>query len=55
MGQPAAADVERLDATRPTAARQRQQGWITADPSRTLKRRKPPPDRARALSRPEVE
>jgi integrase len=31
------------------------QGWITADPSRMLKRRKPRPDRARALSRAEVE
>jgi integrase/recombinase XerC/integrase/recombinase XerD len=32
-----------------------QQGWITADPSRMLKRHKPRPDRARALSRAEVE
>ena len=32
-----------------------QQGWIITDPSRMLKRRKPRPDRARALSRPELE
>jgi site-specific recombinase XerC len=32
-----------------------QQGWITAEPSRTLKCRRPRPDRARALSRAEVE
>jgi integrase len=32
-----------------------EQGWITADPSRMLKRRRPRPDRARALSRAEVE
>jgi integrase len=44
-----------LDAIRSAAAWWQQQGWITADPSRMLKRRKPRPDRARALSRPEVE
>jgi integrase/recombinase XerC/integrase/recombinase XerD len=31
------------------------QGWIGADPSRMLTRRKPGPDRSRALSRAEVE
>jgi integrase len=30
-------------------------GWITADPSRMLQRRKPRPDRSRALSRADVE
>ena len=44
-----------LDAIRSAAAWWIRQGWITADPSRMLKRRKPRPDRARALSRPEVE
>jgi integrase len=44
-----------LDATRSAAAWWVQQGWITADPSRLLKRRKPRPDRARALSLAEVE
>ena len=44
-----------LDAIRSAAAWWQQQGWITADPSRMLKRRKPRPDRARALSRAEVE
>src|SRR5216684_1163554 len=44
-----------LDAVRSAGAWWMQQDWITADPSRTLKRRKPRPDRARALSRPEVE
>jgi len=44
-----------LDAIRSAAAWWRRQGWITADPSRMLKRRKPRPDRARALSRAGVE
>jgi integrase len=44
-----------LDAIRSAAAWWIQQGWITADPSRMLTRRKPRPDRARALSRAEVE
>jgi len=44
-----------LDAIRSAAAWWMQQGWITADPSRMLKRRKPRPDRTRALSRAEVE
>jgi integrase len=44
-----------LDAIRSGAAWSMQQDWITADPSRMLKRRKPRPDRPRALSRPEVE
>jgi integrase len=44
-----------LDAIRSAASWWMQQGWITADPSRMLKRRKPRPDRARALSRAEVE
>src|SRR5271169_6655145 len=39
-----------LDAIRSAAAYWQQQGWITADPSRMLTRRKPRPDRARALS-----
>ena len=43
-----------LDATRSAAAWWMRQGWITADPSRMLQRRKPRPDRARALSRAEV-
>ena len=44
-----------LAVIRSAAAWWRQQDWITADPSRMLKRRKPRPDRPRALSRPEVE
>ena len=44
-----------LDAIRSAAAYWQQQGWITADPSRMLKRCKPRPDRARALSCSEVE
>ena len=44
-----------LDAIRSAAAWWMLQGWITADPSRMLKRRKPRPDRARALSQGEVE
>ena len=44
-----------LDAVRSAAAWWMWQGWITADPSRMVKRRKPRPDHARALSRTEVE
>jgi integrase len=44
-----------LDAVRSAAAWWQQQGWIAADPSRMLTRRKPRPDRSRALSRAEVE
>jgi integrase len=44
-----------LDAIRSAAAYWQRQGWIAADPSRMLKRRKPRPDRARALSHAEVE
>ena len=44
-----------LDAIRSAAAWWIQQDWITADPSRMLTRRRPRPDRARALSRAEVE
>jgi integrase len=44
-----------LDAIRSAAAWWMRQGWITADPSRLLKRRRPRPDRARALSRAEIE
>jgi integrase/recombinase XerC/integrase/recombinase XerD len=44
-----------LDAVRSAAAYWLAQGWITADPSRMLTRRKPRPDRARALSRAEVD
>jgi integrase len=44
-----------LDAIRSAAAWWMRQGWITADPARMLKRRKPRPDCARALSRADVE
>jgi integrase len=44
-----------LDAVRSAAAYWQRQGWIAADPSRLLVRRKPRPDRSRALSRSEVE
>ena len=44
-----------LDAVRSAVAYWQRQGWIAADPSRLLQRRKPRPDRARALSRAEVE
>jgi len=44
-----------LDAVRSAAAYWQRQGWIAADPSRMLARRKPRPDRARALSRSDVE
>ena len=43
-----------LDAVRSAAAYWRRQGWVAADPSRMLVRRKPRPDRARALSRADV-
>ena len=39
----------------PAAAYWGQQGWIAADPSRMLRRRRPRPDRSRALSRGDVE
>jgi integrase len=44
-----------LDAVRSAGAYWQRQGWIGADPSRTLTRRKPRPDRARALSHREIE
>lgn len=44
-----------LDAIRSAAAYWQRQGWITADPSRMLVRRKPRPNRSRALSRSDVE
>jgi integrase/recombinase XerC/integrase/recombinase XerD len=44
-----------LDAIRSAAAYWQRQGWITADPSRMLVRRKPRPDQVRALSRADVE
>jgi site-specific recombinase XerD len=44
-----------LDAVRSAAAYWQRQGWIVADPSRMLVRRKPRPDRARALSRVDIE
>ena len=44
-----------LDAIRSAAAYWLRNGWITADPSRMLARRKPRPDRSRALSAAEVE
>jgi integrase len=44
-----------LDAVRSAVAYWQRQGWIAADPSRILVRRKPRPDRARALSRADVE
>ena len=44
-----------LDADRSAAAYWQRQGWLAADPSRMLERRKPRPDRSRALSRAEVE
>jgi integrase/recombinase XerC/integrase/recombinase XerD len=44
-----------LDAIRSAAAFWQRQGWVAADPSRMLMRRKSRPDRARALSRAEVE
>ena len=44
-----------LDAVRSAAAYWQRQGWLAADPSRLLVRRKPRPDRSRALYRAEVE
>jgi len=44
-----------LDAMRSAASYWWRQGWIGADPARLLQRRKPRPDRSRALSRAEVE
>ena len=44
-----------LDAARSAAAYWQRQGWLAADFSRILVRRKPRPDRARALSHVEVE
>lgn len=44
-----------LDALRSAAAYWQAQGWITTDPSRTLRRRKVAEDRSRSLSRAEVE
>jgi len=43
-----------LDAFRSAAGYWAAQGWITADPSRLLRRRSPRPDRSRALSRADV-
>lgn len=44
-----------LDACRSAAAYWQRQGWLAADFSRMLERRKPRPDRSRALSRADVE
>ena len=44
-----------LDAVRSAAAYWQRQGWLAADFSRQLERRRPRPDRSRALSRAEVE
>jgi site-specific recombinase XerD len=44
-----------LDAVRSAVAYWQQHGWTAADPSRMLARRMPHPDRARALSRRDVE
>ena len=44
-----------LDAVRSAAAYWQRQGWLAADFSRMLVRRKPRPDRSRALSRAEVD
>jgi site-specific recombinase XerD len=44
-----------LDAVRSAAAYWQRQGWLAADFSRMLVRRKPRPDRGRALSRGEVD
>ena len=43
-----------LDAIRAAARYWADQGWITTDPSHLLRRRRPRPDRSRALSRAEV-
>ncbi len=44
-----------LDAFRSAARYWTDQGWISEDPSRLLRRRRPRPDRSRALSRAEAE
>lgn len=44
-----------LDAVRSAEAYWIRNGWLAADPSRMLTRRRPRPDRSRALSRAEVE
>ena len=44
-----------LDAVRSAAAYWQRQGWLAADFSRMLVRRRPRPDRGRALSRGEVD
>jgi integrase len=44
-----------LDAVRSAAAYWQRQGWLAADFTRMLERRKPRPDRSRALSRGDVE
>jgi integrase len=44
-----------LDAIRSAVSYWQRQSWIGADPSRMLQRRKPRPDRSRALSRAQVE
>ena len=44
-----------LDAVRSAAAYWQRQGWLAADFTRMLERRKPRPDRSRALSRNDVE
>jgi site-specific recombinase XerD len=41
--------------SRSAVAYWQRQGWIAADPSRLLVRRRPRPDRSRVLSRAEVE
>jgi integrase/recombinase XerC/integrase/recombinase XerD len=43
-----------LDAVRSAGAYWADQGWVSADPARLLRRRKPRPDRDRALSREQV-
>jgi integrase len=44
-----------LDALRSAAGYWAEQGWITDDPTRLLRRRRPRPDRDRALSRDQVD
>lgn len=44
-----------LNALRSAAAYWDRQGWLAADPTRLLERRKPRPDRARAMTRAEVD
>ncbi len=56
MGRPRTVHVDvSLDAIRSAAACWQRQGWLAADFPRMLARRKPRPDRARALSRSDVE